>query len=74
MAMSNTVCLKFGKQIRYLREKHCLTQEELASRANISTKYLQNLEGKKPKVASLVTLEKLAKGFGIPLWEILKIK
>jgi transcriptional regulator with XRE-family HTH domain len=72
--MPNDVCLKLGKQIRDLRGKHKLTQEELASRANISTKYLQNLEGKKPKVASLVTLEKLAKGFGVPLWELLRTK
>ncbi len=72
--MSNIVCLKLGKRIRYLREKYNLTQEELASRSNISTKYLQNLEGKNPKNASLVTLEKLAKGFGMPLWELLRIK
>ena len=74
VVMSNDVCFKLGKKIRYLRAKNNLTQEELASRANISTKYLQNLEGKKPKVASLVTLEKLAKGFGIPLWELLRFK
>ena len=72
--MPNDVCLKLGRQIRLLREKNQLTQEELASRANISTKYLQNLEGKKPKVASIVTLEKLAKGFNIPIWELLRIK
>ena len=72
--MSKNVCFKLGRQIRYLRGKYNLTQEELAHRANISTKYLQNLEGKKPKVASIITLEKLAKGFGIPLWEFLRIK
>ena len=72
--MLNNVCIGLGKRIRYLRAKRGLTQEELASRANISTKYLQNLEGKKPKVASIITLEKLAKGFGIPLWEFLRIK
>ena len=72
--MSNYVCFELGKRIRYLRAKYEFTQEELASRANISTKYLQNLEGKNPKVASIITLDKLAKGFGIPLWELLKIK
>lgn len=74
VVMSNDVCFKLGKQIRYLRVKYNFTQEEFAHRANISTKYLQNLEGKNPKVASLVTLEKLAKGFGIPLWELLRTK
>lgn len=72
--MSKDVCLKLGKQIRSLRAKHNLTQEDLASRSNISTKYLQNLEGKKPKVASLETLEKLAKGFGMEIWELLRSK
>ena len=73
-AMPNTICNQLGKQIRNLREKHKLTQEELASRAGISTKYLQNLEGKKPKVASIITLEKLAKGFGITPWELIRFK
>ena len=72
--MSNNVCFELGRRIIYLRDKQNLTQEELAHRANISTKYLQNLEGKKPKVASVITLEKLAKGFGIPLWEFLRFK
>ncbi len=74
IVMLNNICIGLGKQIRSLRAKHSLTQEELASRANISTKYLQNLESKKPKVASLITLEKIAKGFGIPLWEFLRFK
>ena len=58
--------------IRSLRKKHDLTQEELARRAGISTNYLQNLESKNPKTASVITLEKLAKGFGIPVWQMLR--
>jgi transcriptional regulator with XRE-family HTH domain len=54
--------------------KYNLTQEALAEKSGISTKYLQNLESKKPKIASIVTLEKLAKGFGMPLWKLLKFK
>ncbi len=72
--MPNNICLQLGKQIRCLRIKYNLTQEALAEKSGISTKYLQNLEGKNPKVASVVTLEKLAKGFGIPLWKLLKLK
>jgi transcriptional regulator with XRE-family HTH domain len=73
-SMSTNACAQLSKQIRYLRIKHNLTQEALAERAGISTKYLQSLEGKQPKVASILTLEKLAKGFDIPIWKLLKFK
>ncbi len=63
--MAETICIKLGKRIRDLRKKNNLTQEELAASASISTKYLQNLEGKDPKTASIITLEKLAKAFKI---------
>ena len=72
--MSKEICLELGKRIRYLREKYHLTQDELAGRSGISTKYLQNLEGKNPKKATVVTLHKLAKGFDIPLWKFLQFK
>ena len=60
-----TICTKLGRRIRALRDKHNLTQEEFSAKANISTKYLQNLEGKRPKAASIVTIEKIAKAFGM---------
>lgn len=71
-SMDGYICRKLGKRIRELRDKHDLTQEELAARADISLKYLQNLEGKNPKKATVVTLSKLGKGFGLPLWKFLK--
>lgn len=70
--MGKDIRIDFGKALRSLRQEHNLTQEELAARANISTKYLQNLEGKKPKTASLITVEKLAKAFGITISQLLK--
>jgi len=72
--MAGDIRIRLGKQIRILRLKLSLTQEELADKSGISAKYLQNLEGKKPKTASLITLEKLAKGFGVPVWEIIRFK
>ena len=66
-----TVCVKLGRRIRALRDKNNLTQEELSARANISTKYLQNLEGKTPKTASIITIEKLSKAFGITISQFL---
>ncbi len=70
--MKQDVVSNLGKQIRNLRRKHGMTQEELAGRARISLKYVQNLEGKTPQNPSLVILQKLAEGFGIPLWKLLK--
>ncbi|OGJ67705.1 hypothetical protein A2947_03235 [Candidatus Peribacteria bacterium RIFCSPLOWO2_01_FULL_54_110] len=70
--MRQDVVSHLGRQIRSLRRKCRLTQEELASRAHISLKYIQNLEGKTPQNPSLVILQKLADGFGIPLWKLLK--
>ncbi len=72
--MSGDIRIDFGKQVRFLRKKYNLTQEELADKSNISTKYLQNLEGKNPKSASIMTIKKIAHGFGIPVWEILRFK
>ena len=71
-AMTSDIRIKLGKHLRILRQEYNLTQEELADKSGISTKYLQNLEGKTPKTASILTVEKLAKGFGIPIWKFLK--
>ena len=38
-SMSNNVCIQLSRQIRGLRIKHKLTQEALAEKAGISTKY-----------------------------------
>ena len=63
--MAKDIRIQLAHQIKGLRKKHSLTQDELADRSGISTKYLQNLEGKNPKKATIVTLQKLADGFKI---------
>ena len=72
--MGTDIARQLGDRIRELRQKQGLTQDELAQRAGVSTKYLQNLEGKTPKRASIDTLEGLANGFGMPLWKLLKFE
>lgn len=74
IAVKQDVVSNLGKHIRILRRKLKLTQEELAGRAHISLKYVQNLEGKTPQNPSLVILQKLSDGFGIPLWKLLKFE
>lgn len=68
------VVFKLGQQIRALRRKNNLTQEQLAGRSGISLKYVQKLEGKDPQNPSLVVLQKIAKGFGMPLWKLMKFE
>ena len=72
--MSKDIRLQLGQRIRDLRSKNNLTQDELAGKAGISTKYLQNLEGKNPKKATIVTLQKLACGFRIAPWKLLRFE
>lgn len=62
---------ELAKRIRNLREQANLTQEQLAQKANISVKYLQNLEGKDPKNPSLLTLEKIANGLDTTIQKLL---
>jgi Predicted transcriptional regulators len=61
---------EFGRTLRRLRAERQLTQEELAQRAGVDYKYLQKLEGQNPSSPTLSTLEKLAKGLGISLSEL----
>lgn len=72
--MKEGIVQQFGQRIRSLREKNDLTQEELAARSKISLKYVQNLEGKDPQNPSLVIMQKLADGFGMPLWKLVKLE
>jgi len=63
---------RFGMNIRKLREKHNLTQEQLAQLAEVDYKYIQRLEGKTPSSPSLNIIEKLAKAFGLTISQLLK--
>ena len=72
--MAKNIRLRLAGRIRTLRAELELTQDELARRAGISIKYLQNLEGKEPKNATIETLEKIAYGFDMPVWELLKFE
>ena len=47
--------------IKLLRKKHNLTQDELAELAGIAYKYIQKIEGKTTPNVGIALLEKLAK-------------
>ncbi len=65
--MAKDKLTSLSKRLRALRKESGLTQEQLARKADISVKYLQNLEGATPKNPSLLTLEKIAKGLGLTI-------
>ena len=71
--MENTN-VRFGNHLKNLRKKKKITQEELASMADLEYKYIQRLEGKKPSSPTLNTLEKLAKAFNISVSKLLNFK
>jgi len=64
---------KFAKWLKALREKHGLTQEELAQRANLEYKHIQRLESKRPCDVKLSTIHKLAQGLGTSPSKLLEI-
>jgi len=68
------IAIQLSRRIRKLRKERGLTQRELASRAGVGDKYLQDLEGRYPRNANLLTLQKLAKGLNVREWELLRFE
>lgn len=58
-----------GKRVKALREKKGLTQEELEEKTGINTKYISAIE-RGNKNATIKTLEKIAKGLDVELYEL----
>lgn len=62
------VRLRLSNELRQLRKKSRLTQEEVAEKAGISHRYYQILESRNPtRTATIEILEKLSKVFKIKL-------
>lgn len=60
-------------RLRELRHAAGLTQEQLAARADLTAKYIGQLE-RNEACPSLRALEKLANGLGIPIPELLRFE
>lgn len=61
--------LKFGKQIKKLREERNLSQEALAYECNLDRTYLPGIE-KGERNVSLLVIEKLAKGLNVEVKQL----
>lgn len=62
---------KFGLRVKEIRQQKGISQEGLALIAEIDRTYIQSIESGKRNV-SLVTIEKLAKAFDLPMENLLR--
>ena len=62
---------QFGKRVKYLRKKKKISQEELAFRCQINTKYLSDIE-RGQRNPTLKIIEKISIGLGIRIDELFK--
>ncbi len=70
--MSNDdICVKFANRLIELRKQNNLSQEDLALLCGVDRTYIGRLERLERK-PSLAIVEKIAKGFGIEITELLK--
>jgi len=57
--------LQFAQRLKEERKKAKLTQEEVAESIEVSVRYYQMLESKKPTAIKIDTIEKIAKTFRV---------
>ena len=59
-------------RIKEARLKKKLTQKQLSERSGLSQAYINELENRRKTNPSIIVLDKLAAGLGVPLTEILE--
>ena len=68
-----TEYMKFSKNVKTYRHMRCLTQEQLAEKANISISYIKQIEaGKEVKNVTLIYILKISKALEIPIASLFK--
>ena len=72
--MTPNIRLLIATNMRLLRKKRKLTQEELAKRSDLDYKYLQKLESKHPPAMKVDTVSKLADAFKVDPSKLLESK
>lgn len=69
--MAKSTLKQLLKRLRLLRETHHLSQEAFAEMSGISYKYYQAVEAGRKRELRLSTLERLARAYGIEVWQLL---
>ena len=64
-----SILVSIGKRIQAVRERARLTQEQLEEKTGVNTKYISAIE-RGQKNVTIKTLEKIAKGLDIDLYEV----
>jgi transcriptional regulator with XRE-family HTH domain len=67
--LKSTVLLKFGKKVKSERNKQNISQEELASRADLHRTYIGMIERAERNI-TLLNIEKIANALGIRINEL----
>jgi transcriptional regulator with XRE-family HTH domain len=65
------ILLRFGQQVRSLRQNKAMSQEELASRAGVHRTYIGMIE-RGEKNVTIITMIKLATALEVTITELLK--
>lgn len=66
------ILASIGKRIQGIREKAGFTQEQLEEKTGVNTKYISAIE-RGQKNVTVKTLEKIAKGLNVELYELFLI-
>lgn len=69
--MTQPLILSFGATVRRLREARGWSQEHLAEEAGLNRSYVGEIE-RGEVIASIVTVEKLAKALAVPIAALLR--
>lgn len=69
--MERSSLTRFLARLRELRQKHELTQEQFSELSGISYKYYQALEAGRKREVRLSTLERVARAYGIEVYQLL---
>ena len=73
--MPTDIRIRFAQHLRKLRDRRKYSVSELAKRSGVSRQHIRDLELDVPqKRVTIVTLEKLARGLGAPVWKLLKFE
>ncbi len=61
----------FAAALRHQRKAKKLTQEQLAERAELSSKMISLVE-RGERIPSLTVADSIARGLGLPLWRLIR--
>jgi transcriptional regulator with XRE-family HTH domain len=67
----STLVRNFGAAVRELREARAWSQEQLAEHAGLNRSYVGEIE-RGSAIASIVTVDKLARALGVPVTGLLR--